>query len=155
MTIPSRRLFLRIAGIGLLTTFGQSVSAVARAPAAALHLYKSPYCGCCQAWGQHMRGAGFSVVETNVEDLDPLKQRLGIPPELRSCHTATVQGYVVEGHVPAKDVLRMLSERPAATGLAVPGMPIGSPGMEQGQRIDPYSVVLFSPDRKTIFSRYR
>ncbi len=125
---------------------GQTVS-VDPAPKAALHemvVYKSPTCGCCGKWVEHMRDHGFAVEVVEAQDVAPHKARLGVPEHLGSCHTATVDGYVIEGHVPAADVHRLLVERPAAKGLAVPGMPVGSPGMEMGARRDAYSVWLFS-----------
>lgn len=124
------------------------------AAAQTLEVYKTPYCGCCAAWVDHMRGAGFEVSVVERENLSPIKARLGVPAQLQSCHTAVIDGYVVEGHVPARDVARLLEQRPAAIGLAVPGMPIGSPGMEQGARRDPYDVILFSPSGGAVFSRY-
>ena len=114
----------------------------------------SPWCGCCAAWGDHMRDAGFSVRVTEMEDLAALKARYGVTAELASCHTALIGGYVVEGHVPAADVARLLKERPEATGLAVPGMPVGSPGMEMGSEQDPYEVVLFGSGTRETFARY-
>lgn len=105
-------------------------------------IYKTPTCGCCSKWASHMRGAGFDVTTVDLDDLTAVKSRNGIPTEFASCHTAVVDGYVVEGHVPASDVLRLLDERPAIVGLAVPGMPIGSPGME-GQRPERYTVYAF------------
>ena len=114
------------------------------AAAADVLVYKSPTCGCCGAWVEHMRANGFNVVTRNVEDLAPLKQRLGVSPQVASCHTAVVDGYVVEGHVPADVVEKLLGERPAVTGIAVPGMPVGSPGMEvPGRPAQPYTVVSF------------
>ncbi|MFD1379689.1 DUF411 domain-containing protein [Fodinicurvata halophila] len=92
-----------------------------------LEVYKSPYCGCCEAWGRHMREAGFAVEVHDVEDLAPIKQSHGITPDLASCHTAVLGDYVIEGHVPAEDVARLLKAAPQAKGLAVPGMPLGSP----------------------------
>lgn len=118
---------------------------------------KSPSCGCCADWVEHMRAAGFEVEVEDVSQgaLYRLKARLGLTPELASCHTATVGGYVIEGHVPAADVRRLLAERPEARGLAVPGMPVGSPGMEQGDRFDPFAVMAFTDDgRASVFSRY-
>ena len=105
---------------------------------------KSPTCGCCGAWVDRMRAAGFAVDVQNVDQdtLYALKARLGIAPEHASCHTAQVDGYVIEGHVPADDVKRLLAERPDAIGLAVPGMPIGSPGMEMGDEREPYDTLL-------------
>lgn len=118
-------------------------------------VYKSPYCGCCAKWVDHMRANGFSVAVREVEDVAPVKAAHGISPSLESCHTAVVDGYVVEGHVPAADVKRLLAERPRVRGLAVPGMPNGSPGME-GPTEDPYDVVAFDGvGRVSVFNRYR
>ena len=117
---------------------------------------KDPYCGCCGAWIDHLRQAGFPATGVDVDDLSALKERLGVPADLASCHTAEVAGYVVEGHVPSDAVARLLAERPAAAGLAVPGMPIGSPGMEvPGMAPDTYEVVLFGPSGTATFARYR
>lgn len=129
-----------------------AATASAGAPAAArdtLVVYKSASCGCCRLWGEHMQGEGFAVVSRDVTDLQAVKDSLGVPPTAGSCHTATVDGYVVEGHVPAATVRRMLRDRPDARGLAVPGMPLGSPGMEQGPRRDPYDVLLVAADGST------
>ena len=93
-------------------------------------VYKSATCGCCNSWIKHMEANGFKVKGQNVMDLDAVKQRHGVTPNLAACHTAIVNGYVVEGHVPASDVKRLLKERPKVKGIAVPGMPHGSPGME-------------------------
>ena len=119
---------------------------------------KSPSCGCCADWVEHMRAAGFEVEVEDVSQgaLYRLKARLGLTPELASCHTATVGGYVIEGHVPAADVRRLLAERPEARGLAVPGMPVGSPGMEIGDRRDPYDTLLIGQQGETtVFARHR
>lgn len=108
---------------------------------------KHPACGCCGVWIEHMRRAGFSVTEENVEDMAPAKAAAGVPAAMGSCHTAHVGGYFIEGHVPAEDVLRLLRERPDARGLAVPGMPLGSPGMEHPDGIvHPYTVSLVLRD---------
>ena len=118
-------------------------------------VYKTAACKCCSKWVEHLQQDGFKVEVHNETDLKRTKRQLGVPESLSSCHTATVGGYVVEGHVPAADIRRLLSERPKAKGIAVPGMPIGSPGMEMGDRKDPYDVVLFdgaNPDR--IFARH-
>ena len=119
---------------------------------------KSPTCGCCGAWVDHMRQAGFQVEVQDLEydTLQRLKTHLGISPRHASCHTAQVAGYVIEGHVPATDVARLLKERPSAIGLAVPGMPIGSPGMEMGDQRERYDVVLLKPQgRNEVFQSYR
>lgn len=116
---------------------------------------KDPSCGCCGAWVEHMWAAGFSVEVVDVPDINRVKSRLGIPQALASCHTAEVAGYVVEGHVPAAEVKRLLAEKPEAKGLAVPGMPMGSPGMEMaGMASDTYEVVLFGPFGRSTFARY-
>ena len=116
---------------------------------------KSPTCGCCNGWIAHMRQAGFQVRVRDVPDTTPFARRLGVPDDLRSCHTASVGGYAVEGHVPAADIRRLLRERPQAAGIAVPGMPMGSPGMEQGGRVDPYHVIAFTKDgKKTVFAKH-
>ena len=115
-----------------------------------LTVYKSPYCGCCKHWISHMRSNGFTVEVIDQQNMSPVKERLGVKPGLSSCHTATVEGYLIEGHVPAEDVKRLLAERPKVRGLAVPGMPVGSPGMEDpaGKRWDPYEVIAFGGDNQ-------
>ncbi len=103
-------------------------------------VYKTPTCGCCNLWVDHLREAGFEVDARNLNDLIPVKIDAGVPPRMSSCHTALIDGYVVEGHIPAEHVKRMLDERPDIVGIAVPGMPIGSPGME-GIGARPYQVL--------------
>lgn len=122
-----------------------------------IEVFKSPTCGCCSAWIEHMSGAGFAVDARDVdqEALYALKARSGITPELASCHTAFVDGFVVEGHVPAADIERLLAERPDAIGLSVPGMPIGSPGMEMGNQREAFDTVLLLRDGSIeIFERH-
>lgn len=105
-------------------------------------VYKSPTCGCCKKWIRHLEQNGFSVKAHNMRDVRPKKQEFGISPQMASCHTAVVNGYVIEGHVPAADIKKLLKTRPKnILGLSVPGMPVGSPGMEQGNRKDPYNVI--------------
>jgi len=117
---------------------------------------KRPNCGCCTAWADHLRAKGFEVKITESEELWNVKRRAGIPQDLDACHTAKVGGYVVEGHVPADDIKRLLSERPDVKGLSVPGMPVGSPGMEVGDRTEPYDVLSFDADGNTkVFQSYR
>lgn len=107
--------------------------------------HKSPYCGCCTEWTKHMQEAGFTVEEKLHENMNPIKQQLGITPELASCHSAEIDGYVFEGHIPAEDIKAFLANPPRnAKGLAVPGMPMGSPGMEYGDKQDEYSVFAFN-----------
>lgn len=144
----TRRMALCLAPLALLAC-GQS------AAAATIEVVKSPYCGCCTQWVEHLRREGFEVRVVDTEDVTPTARRLGVPEDLRSCHTASIGGYAIEGHVPAADIRRLLAERPDAAGIAVPGMPIGSPGMEQGDMRQPYEVVLFRRDgRRLLFARH-
>lgn len=148
--MPSRRALL--AGLAAGLTLGRGALAQ-DLPAVAVT--KDPSCGCCEKWVTHLRGAGFTVTVTEGP-VNPVKARLGVPRDLASCHTAQVGSYVVEGHVPASAIKRLLAEQPTATGLAVPGMPAGSPGMEvEGMEPDIYDVVLFGPERRSTFARYR
>ena len=150
----TRNRIVRAAAVAVLALAAQAAWA-----AGSIEVLKSPYCGCCGAWGDHMRQAGFAVTERNLEPeaLDAAKKAAGVTPELASCHTARIDGYVIEGHVPAADVERLLAERPDAIGLAVPQMPYGSPGMgEAGADADPYDVLLIRRDGSTeVFASYR
>ena len=112
------------------------------ADAPTMTVFKSPTCGCCAMWVEHIEAAGFTVETRDRDDMAAVKDSLGLPSDLSSCHTGVVDGYVVEGHVPAEHVARLLEERPQALGLTVPGMPIGSPGMEMGDRRDPYDILV-------------
>ena len=141
---PDRRQWLRHA-LGGLTATALCGAVGARAAAPALpevEVFRSASCGCCGAWVDHLRQAGFPVKETLVGDTTAARQRLGMPDRFGSCHTATVAGYVLEGHVPAPEVRRLLALRPRALGLAVPGMPPSAPGMDVPGRHDPYEVLL-------------
>jgi hypothetical protein len=115
----------------------------------AVTVYKDANCGCCSLWVQHLERAGFRVTASNTADMPALRAKLGVPAHVQSCHTAVVDGYVVEGHVPADDVKQLLSKRPTVKGIAVPGMPIGSPGMEQGNVRHQYSVLTFDETGRT------
>ena len=121
-----------------------------------LTVHKSPSCGCCVKWIEHMRHAGFQVEVNDTDHMLPIKERVGIPYGKGSCHTAEVGGYFIEGHVPAADVKRLLAEKPAARGLTVPGMPLGSPGMEVPDgRVQQYTVELVEKDGSTrAFARH-
>lgn len=120
-----------------------------------VQVFKSPSCGCCGAWVEHLEAAGFDVRVTEVDDTAGVRSRHGLPARFGSCHTALVSGYVVEGHVPAKDVHKLLAMKPVAIGIAVPGMPAGSPGMEMGERRDPYQVLLVDRQgRDRVFTAY-
>ena len=114
------------------------------APLPTMTIYKSPTCGCCGLWVKHVEGAGFKTKIVDMDDLTKIKQDAGVPDDLQSCHTALVGKYVVEGHVPADLVKKMLDEKATFTGLAVGGMVVGSPGMEQGSSKQPYSVMAFT-----------
>jgi hypothetical protein len=118
-------------------------------PASIVDVYKSPTCGCCNKWIDHLKANGFTVRAHDTENVVEHKIRLGVPPGYGSCHSAEVNGYVVEGHVPAKEITRMLTAKSRARGLVVPGMPVGSPGMEAGGRSDPYEVLLVNRDGST------
>ena len=151
--------------LSLLLTFGGAlavssgnVAHAAQASAPALTpvtAYRTASCGCCKGWLQHMRANGFVVRDVVVADLQAIKRRLGVPNRLNSCHTAEVAGFAIEGHVPAADVRRLLRSRPAVAGIAVPGMPLGSPGMESPYGKEPFTVLAF-PRAGTIsaFSRH-
>jgi hypothetical protein len=143
MSMLRRRVILLIA---ILAWAGAPLPAAAGPE---VTVYKSPGCGCCGKWVDHLKAGGFSVTVHDVQNVEPLKQRLGVPRNLGSCHTATVGGYVIEGHVPAADIRRLLAEKPRVKGLAVPGMPVGSPGMEQGNAKEPYDVVSFDESGRT------
>lgn len=131
------------------------ILAPAAAVAATIAVHKTPACGCCVAWIEHLRANGFKVTVTDHQDLTPVARRLGVPDILRACHSATVGGYAIEGHVPAADIQKLLRARPVAAGLAVPGMPIGAPGMEHGAHKEPYATMIFDRKGKSrIFARH-
>jgi len=119
-------------------------------------MYKSPNCECCDGWAEHLRKAGFTVKVNKRDDMDAMKAANGVPKKLASCHTAIIDGYVIEGHVPAKDVKRLLKERPDIVGLTAPGMPMKSPGMQDvGQTPRNYDVLSFSKDGTSkVFTHY-
>jgi hypothetical protein len=143
----TRRGMLFVAASSLLQS---AMPAAAAEPAITVH--KDPSCSCCSGWVQHLQKGGFPTKVIEMRDLDAVKTRLKIPDDLAACHTAEVAGYVIEGHVPASALKRFLAEKPDATGLAVPGMPAGSPGMEGGTP-ERYDVVLFGPNgRRTYMS---
>ena len=144
-----RRLFSQVARAAALFT---PVFAMAAAPI--IEVFKTESCGCCGAWVEHLKANGFATRVVNVENPSDYRQRGGIPDKLGSCHTGMVQGYAIEGHVPASDIKRLLAQKPKAKGLAVPAMPLGSPGME-GPRKDPYDVLLVQANGSTkVFKHY-
>jgi hypothetical protein len=117
--------------------------------ASEIYVYKNPHCGCCNTWISYLKEQGFTVKTENISMFPSMKESMGITTELESCHTAIVDGYVVEGHVPGEDIKRLLEERPDIKGLTLPGMPIGSPGMEQGDTKEKYNVLAVKKDGST------
>ncbi|WP_290651541.1 DUF411 domain-containing protein [Aquisalimonas sp.] len=160
MQVMKRSRFSAVLYIGVALLIGAALAlawaatatapATSGSPSALVTVYKTPQCGCCTAWVDYMRDEGFDVEAHDVgqQELNAIKQEAGLQRKLASCHTAFVEGYVVEGHVPAEDVRRLLADRPEVDGIAVPGMPIGSPGMEMGNRRDAYEVFTFANGEK-------
>ena len=140
--MSNRRLLAFLAPLALLACAESAAAAI-------VNVTKSASCTCCEGWVEHMRKAGFTVKVTVVDDVTPTADRLGVPKDLRSCHTSVVEGYVIEGHVPASDVKRLLAQHPKAAGLAVPGMVLGSPGMDFGAQKEAYKTILFTKAGKT------
>ena len=141
--------FLPLLAAGLI-----ALPALAGAAQPTIEVYKTASCGCCKGWVEHLEANGFTVKAHDVANPGDYREKFGIPQELGSCHSARVGGYALEGHVPAAEIKRLLASKPKATGLAVPAMPLGSPGME-GPRSDPYDVLLVKKDGKTaVFRRY-
>ena len=148
--LSNRRSFFSLAtGLALLIA-----SKGRAAQHAIITVHKDPNCGCCTGWADHLAKAGFQVKVVDTSRLDEVKKRLGVPSDLAACHTAEVEGYVIEGHVPAAALKKFLSEKPNALGLAVPGMPIGSPGMEGGTP-ETYAVIQFGPQGRKEYMRFR
>ena len=129
-----------------VAVLAQPLTALARAETKQLTVWKTPTCGCCGDWVSHLRKSGFEVAINDVNDTAPIRKQFGLADKFSSCHTARLNGYVIEGHVPAQELNRLLAEKPVALGLAVPGMPMGSPGMEVGSTRDAYSVLLVLSD---------
>jgi hypothetical protein len=140
------RVITAFAMLGLLSGFASS-NATAAKPVA-IKVYKTPQCGCCRSWVDHLRKNGFQVETVDMPDLSMVKAKYGVKPDLQACHTAIVNGYVVEGHVPADVIQKLIREKPAVRGVAVPGMPAGSPGME-GALKQAYEVYSFDKSGKT------
>ncbi|HEY5964428.1 MAG TPA: DUF411 domain-containing protein [Xanthobacteraceae bacterium] len=148
MTLSRRTVLLSLASV-------MTAAQKSNAAGPTVVVSKDPNCDCCGAWAEHLRTSGFAVELRDVTDLGAVKTRLGVPSDLAACHTAEVGGYVIEGHVPASAIKRLLRERPSGKGLAVPGMPVGSPGMEV-PRAEPeeYTVVLFGLGRRD-YARFK
>ena len=149
-----RRFFKSAAALAALSA-RSALPAFAALAGPEVQVFKSPSCGCCGSWVEHMRAAGFTVRVTEVNDTTAARKRPGLPDRYGSCHTATVGGYVLEGHVPAAEVKRLLASKPKAIGLAVPGMPPSAPGMDVPGRKDPYEVLLVDVSgQSSVFARY-
>ena len=118
-------------------------------------VYRSPTCGCCKGWVEHLRNNHFNVTDIESNHMDQIKSQYDVPKQLSSCHTAIIDGYIIEGHVPAKDIKKLISTKSDIRGLSIPQMPVGTPGMEMGNRKDPFSVISFDKEGKTaIFNHY-
>lgn len=142
--IHRRDVLLAAASVCVLAAVSARAAPAARL---AIKVYKDPSCGCCTAWADRLTAAGFDVTVEEHDDMAALKAKLGVPEALASCHTGVIAGYAIEGHVPPEDIKRLLAKRPAAKGIAVPGMPVNSPGMEvPGEANEPYTVWLFRKD---------
>jgi hypothetical protein len=147
-----RRSALVVFAVALMGSIGFGAQ---RSAAPAVDVYKTPTCGCCSKWVELLRADGFTIRVKDLADLSQIKSSHRIPPQLQSCHTATVGAYVVEGHVPVKEIRRLLKERPAVAGIAVAGMPMGSPGMEVGDVKQPYNVMAFDKQGQSrVFASY-
>lgn len=143
------------ATISLLTVPVEVRGAMAAEVLPPVEAYRNPGCGCCEQWAERMRQAGFSVTMNDDPELARRREKLGVPTDIAGCHTAIVGDYIVEGHVPPKDVKRLLVEKPVARGLSVPGMPAGSPGMESADASESFNVLIFAADGSTeVFATY-
>jgi hypothetical protein len=150
LTLSRRHAFLLLgAAAGALAAGGARADAPRK-----IIVHKSPTCGCCGGWANRLREAGYIVEEIKEADMKPIKAKLGVPEKMASCHTAELDGYIIEGHVPPQAIAKLLSERPKATGLAAPGMPMGSPGMEMGEP-EVYTLYLFDADGVRDFGAWR
>ena len=152
---PTRRALLALAAVAGVAGLGALPHLLAASVRTQVAVWKTPNCGCCKDWVKHLQANGFDVVTHDVKETASKRLALGLPEKYGSCHTATVNGYVLEGHVPAREVLRLLREKPTAIGLAVPGMPVGSPGMEMDGATDAYDVMLVLKDGSArVFQSY-
>lgn len=154
---PQSRRAILVACAGLLAAAAASIAPAWATPASnkKIMVYKTPTCGCCSAWVEHLTAAGFDAQIVDRPDLTPIRARFGAPEDLRSCHFAIIGRYIVEGHVPAASINKLLSEAPDAAGIFVPGMPLGSPGMEGPHDSQPYDVILLRKNgKREVFDRY-
>jgi hypothetical protein len=146
---PSRRSALLLAATAVLSPVSSRIAAGQEL----ITVHKDPNCGCCEGWVRHLQKNGFATKVVETTELDAVKKRFGVPDDLASCHTAEAAGYIIEGHVPASAVRRLLAEKPVAKGLSVPGMPVGSPGMEGGAP-ETYEVIVFGPQGRKTYMRF-
>ena len=150
----NRRRLLQMTVLSVSLAFGARAG-LAKASWGALNVRRNPGCGCCEKWADGLKSVGFDVTMADDADLEAFRTSLGVPADLVGCHTAQIDGYVIEGHVPAADIVKLLLERPDALGLAVPGMPLGSLGMETGGQTESYDVLIFNRDgSRDIFARH-
>ncbi len=146
---------MKLKALGLALSLAFSSLTMAAENDDKITVYKSPNCGCCGDWVKHLEENDFEVEVHDTDNLNPIKREAGLTPALASCHTAFVNGYAIEGHVPASDIQRLIEQAPKARGLTVPGMPAGSPGMEMGDRQDAYQVLLYNDEGQTkVFADY-
>lgn len=147
--MPTRRQFLLASAAASLAPLALGRKLLAAAPPIPITVYKDPGCECCGRWVQHLTANGFSPAVKNTSNMDEIKKSMQVPTALQSCHTAVVGKYVIEGHVPADDIKKLLASKEDIRGLAAPGMPMGSPGMEMGGKADHYDIIAFSNSGKT------
>jgi len=152
--MTNRRQFLVASAAGALAPLALSRRLLAMTAAPVITIYKDPNCGCCAKWVTHLASNGFVTTVKDTPDMDAVKKTMRVPADLQSCHTAVVDRYVIEGHVPAADIKKLIASKESVQGLAAPGMPMGSPGMEGG-KADKYDVIAFSTDGKTrVFAKH-
>jgi hypothetical protein len=152
--MPNRRQFLAASAAGALAPLAFSRRLLAMEANPVITVYKDPNCGCCAKWVKHLAANGFVTKVQDTPDMDAVKKNMRVPADLQSCHTAVVDRYVIEGHVPAADIKKLLASKESVQGLAAPGMPMGSPGMEGGTP-DKYDVIAFSTDgKKRVFAKH-
>jgi hypothetical protein len=146
---------MAIAAVLVLTPANAEVASAAPKVLPEITVYRDPSCSCCEGWMEHLETQGLQTTNVPTPDVDTLKQRYGIPDHVTSCHTAVIDGYVIEGHVPAEEIKRLLFEQPNIVGIAVPGMPVGTPGMESGDERESFTVFSFDEQGNTeVFNHY-
>ncbi len=139
---------LKLVGFLMFAGLSASLPAEEASKPVEMTIYRSPTCGCCENWLEHVKQSGINIKDVVSDDMQAIKEKYGVPNKLASCHTAIVDGYVIEGHVPASDIQKLLQTKPKVVGIAAPGMPMGSPGMEMGGKKQDYQVMSFDKDGK-------